>query len=51
MKFSKIIIHLELEDKVVQINDALEQIANLNQQILNMFKKKAGIINSKFTNK
>ena len=28
-------IHLELEDKVVQINDAIEQIASLNQQILN----------------
>ena len=28
-------IHLELEDKVGQINDAIEQIASLNQQILN----------------
>ena len=28
-------IHLEMEDKVVQINDAIEQIASLNQQILN----------------
>ena len=28
-------IHLEIEDKVAQINDVVEQIANLNKQILN----------------
>ena len=28
-------IHLEMEDKVIQINDTIEQIASLNQQILN----------------
>ncbi len=28
-------VHLEMEDKVIQINDTIEQIASLNKQILN----------------